>query len=459
MTFIINQKKIPLIAMAALVIIALGIGGAYFFREGHSGTAKVAEGKQLYTCGMHPQVIQDHPGLCPICGMELTPLKKHEHKSESAEKSAATTEPGKGGKAAKDNALLIRVETAVIQKMGVRTEILKKRTISREIRAVAHVDFNEKNQIIINSRVNGWVEKLYARYTGKTVRRGEALAAIYSPDLVSTQEEYLALYRQSRSNPESEELQKLLRAARKRLGYWQITGRQIRKIEESGEVTRRLTLYSPYSGVITEKKVIEGAHIKEGTDLFKIVDLSTVWAYVHIPEKDIPFVESGMRAEMIVPQIPGRVFHGKVSFVFPYMDPQARDLKVRVTFPNHHFQLRPGMYSTIVLKKTLAGKYVVAPTSSIIRTGEREIAFVYRGEGVFEPREVRTGVSAGEAGVQILKGLQEGEAVVVSGQFLLDSESRLQEAVRKMSGDTAGRRATKDSGATGGSGMSGGHGH
>ena len=450
--------KTVIIAGALALILGSGISLVYYFEPfaGDAGkiSAKTKTQKQLWTCSMHPQVLKDKPGLCPICHMELTPVKSHNHTTAGDTKKVGFKD--QAGSA--NNNLLIRVEPGVIQKMGVSTEIVKEEPVSREIRAVAHVEFSEINQAIINSRVNGWVEKLYARYTGQKVRRGQALAAIYSPELVSTQEEYLQLYKKAKlagagvepvvepvkvgesgevdskknSDVITQEFKPLLDAARKRLRLWNISAAQIKRIEQTGKVRRLLTLYSPYTGVITEKKVIQGAHIKEGTDLFKIVDLSQVWAFVHIPEKEIPFIKEGMPAEMIVPQLPGKTFKGKVSFIFSYMDPKARDLKVRVSFNNPRLQLRPGMYATIILKRTLKNKFVLAPSSSIIRTGTREIVFVYKGQGVFEPRKVRTGVSSQGDKIQIIEGLKAGEAVVVSGQFLLDSESRIQEAVQKL---------------------------
>lgn len=195
-----------------------------------------------------------------------------------------------------------------------------------------------------------------------------------------------------------------------------------------------MTIHAPISGVVVEKSVVQGAKITEGADLFRIVDLSTVWAYIHIPEKDIPFVEQGLPVEMIVPQIPGDTFGGRVSFIFPFMRAESRDLRVRVTFANGDRKLKPGMYATLKLRRTLDGEFLTVPSSAVIRTGERQVAFVYRGNGVFEPRELVVGVTDERDRLQIVEGLAENEAVVTSGQFLLDSESRIQEAVRKMRG-------------------------
>ncbi|MCB1158165.1 MAG: efflux RND transporter periplasmic adaptor subunit [Leptospiraceae bacterium] len=378
--------------------------------------------KELYTCPMHPEVIRDKKGTCPICKMDLVPLKKQEMNLED-------TKPDSKDK------IIIHLEPATIQKVGVVTELVKKKTIEREIRTVAHIDFDESAETIINSRVNGWVEKLYVKFTGQTVRKGQALIGIYSPELVSTQEEYLKLYKSYNSASDEgtkKELSKLLESSKRRLLNWNISKGQILELEKKQEVQRLMNLYSPYSGVVVEKKVIEGAKIMEGMDLFKLANLETVWAFVHIPEKDIPFIKENMPAKILLPQLPTEEFQGKVSFIFPYIEMKSRDLKVRVSIPNRDFKVKPGMYATIVLEQKLEGEHIVIPSSAVIRTGIRELIFVYHGKGKFEAREIKTGVPDGIDRVQVLKGLKEQEAIAVSGQFLLDSETKLQEAVRKM---------------------------
>lgn len=462
-------KKLIYVVLPLLIV----MGGAYgiftYVNSSPGGEVAIDAKKTLYTCSMHPHIIRDEPGTCPICGMDLTPFHDHsEHRggdanmsmaSESSEGQGENMKSGEMNAAAdehaghvKNNRLVIRVDATQIQKMGVVTDIVQKKTIAREIRSIGHVDFNESAEVLINSRVDGWVEKLHARFTGQTVRRGQPIASIYSPDLVSTQEEYLQLYKRVESlesEAAKQEIGRLLESARSRLRNWNITNAQIKRIESSGKARRLLTIYSPYSGVVVEKKVTEGAYVKAGTDLFKIVDLATVWAYVHIPEKDMPFVAQNMPAKMEIPQLPGQSFNGRVSFVFPFMDMESRDLKIRVSFKNPGFKLKPGMYATIILSKELSGEQLVIPSSAVIRSGTREVVFVYHGNGAFEGREVQTGVSDGAEGIQILSGLSEGEAVAVSGQFLLDSESRLQEVVRKM----------RAAGADASSPAAGGHNH
>ncbi len=348
---------------------------------------------------------------------------------------------------------VVRIQPAVVQQMGVNTAVVQRRSITRAVRAVAHIDFAENAEAVVNARYDGWVEKLYADTSGTRVRRGQALAGIYSPELVATQEEYLQLYRNYRlaqseralaagdvattPNP-NEELKQLLDAARRRLEFWNISAAQIRALEKRGRASRLLSIHAPISGVIVDRQIVAGAKITEGTDLFRIVKLDRVWAYMHIPEKDIPFVKTGLPVEMTVPQVPGESFAGRIDFIFPYMERETRDLRVRVSFRNAERRLKPGMFATLQLNNTLDGEWLSVPASAVIRTGERQIVFVYRGNGAFEPREITVGASDADDHLQVLSGLRENEAVVTSGQFLLDSESRIQAAVNELRAESTG---------------------
>lgn len=429
-----------------LILVSTMVALIYIYRDRIPGLKNgkhighnQAAAQVMYTCSMHPQVMRSEPGPCPICGMPMTPMKMSMDEHADMQPSDATdkTDHNKHneGNNSVSSELKIRLSSAVIQKMGVITEIAVKKKISREIRSVAHIDYNESAQVLVNSRVDGWIEKLYARYTGQTVRRGQALAGIYSPELVSTQQEYLGLYKRFKDQQGSalaKEQSQLLQASRQRLLYWNISRAQIAHLEKTGKVSRLLTIHSPYAGVVIKKHVKEGERIKSGMDLFEIVDLGTVWAYVHIPEQDIPFVKLNMKADMIVAQNAGRKFPGHVRFIFPFMEKETRDLKIRLSFRNPGFQLKPGMFATVILKKAIASEQIVIAESAVIRSGTRNLVFVYKGNGIFIPREVRLGVTDGDGQIQILEGVAENEAVATSGQFLLDSESKLQEAVRKM---------------------------
>lgn len=407
----------------------------------------------MYTCPMHPQILQEGPGSCPICGMDLVPLSSGEHDhsdhDHSDADSADATDSGnaENGEGESDEthadqsprdsrpALLVRLEPAMVQKMGVVTEAVAKQSISRTVRAAARVEFNERSETIINSRVDGWAEKLYADFEGQTVRRGQPLVGIYSPELVATQEEYLQLLQRRNTTASQiarDEIDRLLGSARSRLRNFNVSPAQIHALEQRGSANRLLTIHSPYSGVIVKKMVTQGQAIQQGMDLFQLADLSTVWVFVYVPEKDIPFVQEGMPATMELSQLPGERFEGQVSFVFPFLDEESRDLKVRLSFPNPDFRLKPGMFAEIQMRRELPGEFVTVPASAVIRTGERDVVFVHRGGGVFEAREIRVGVQAGDDSLQVLEGLDSEEAVAVSGQFLLDSEARMQEALRSL---------------------------
>ena len=430
-----------------LVVFACLLGalaiGAYLVARGN-GISRIAIPENqatLYTCGMHPQVIQNEPGSCPICGMDLTPM------SQDASGAHTGHDHAHGDSAPMVPAASVRVASGVIQKMGLRTAVVEKGELSRTIRAVSHIDFNETTETVINARINGWAEQVYADFEGQRIDRGQPLVGIYSPEFVATQEEYLHLLRQRAAFADPEgaaEIRELLAAARQRLRYWNVSERQIRRLERTGRADRLLILHSPYSGVVVEKKIVKGARVTEGMDLMRVSDLSTVWAFIHIPEPDMPFVEEGMAVRMELPQIPGKEFAGEVSFIFPYMDAKARDLKVRASFDNPELELKPGMYANLYLEKRLEGEHVLVPATAVIRTGKRDLVFVYRGDGVFEPREVKLGVTDDADRVQVLSGLSEQEAVVVSGQFLLDSESRIQEAVKSFARSATESNAQTD---------------
>lgn len=435
-----------LLIVASLSFLFLGSGRKWF--RDFTGNGQIKQAQNLYTCPMHPQVIQDSPGKCPICFMDLVPMQghtEHEHAStDGYSKENGTDRKNSISSASDISEIKIKVEPAVVQKMGVRTAVVKREVITREIRSVAHIDFAEDAEAVVNARYNGWVEKLYVRITGQTVRRGQALAGIYSPELVATQAEYLQLFASMQNGDPDGEFQSLLSAARQRLEFWNISRSQIRALEKRGRPSRLLTIHAPIAGVITEKQVVQGAKIKEGMDLFRIINLSRVWAYMHIPEKDIQFIQLNMPVEMDVPQLIGQKFKGKVNFIFPYLERQARYLRVRVSFANPGYKLKPGMYATLKTKRTLPGESLTVPSSAIIRTGERELVFVHYGNGLFEPRKIVSGVPANGDRIQVLQGLNDEEAVVVSGQFLLDSETRIQEAVRKMRRQSFGDAINKN---------------
>lgn len=414
-----------------------GYAGYYLYNYFNPHNHHQNKENQLWTCPMHPQIIQKEPGKCPICHMDLVPLEDHTKKDKVENTQNNTTHSMNG------TGIQIRLDPAMIQKIGLKTQIVEKKQVERTISLVGHVDYDEKNIFIINSRISGWAEKLYATYNGKYVKKGEILLALYSPDLLTTQEEYLQLYKQyinakktiPSSDPIIQDLHKTLISSRERLKLWNISEFQIQQIENKLTTQRLLYITTPYSGFIIEKNVIEGQKIEEGMNLFKIANIEKVWVIVHVPEKDIPFVFSGQKAKIKINQIPDKIYEGKVSFIYPYISETTRDLTIRIEISNQNFGIKPGMYASIELYHKSPEKLLVIPYSSVIQTGKRNISFVHKGSGVIEPVIVEPGFTDGESWIEIKKGLQEGDEVVTSAQFLLDSETRIQEAILKMKND------------------------
>lgn len=375
---------------------------------------------QYYTCGMHPWVILPAPGDCPICFMELTPIDPNKFTGE------------------------IAIDPVIVQNMGVRVAPVVTGPLTKTIRTVGTVDYNERAVRDVNIKTPGWIEKLYVDFVGAKVEAGEPLFELYSPQLYAAQEEYLLALRNegqlgSELSPDAGQgATNLLEAARTRLEYFDITEQQINELRESGKPTKTMTIESPHTGVVIAKHANEGMKVDPGMQAYRIADLSTVWVLVTLYEYQLPYVEQGMAATMTLPYIPGQTFEGEVIYIYPYLDKKTREVQVRLEFDNAAGLLKPGMFVSVELENTLAAEKTLAPRSAIIDTGERQVAFVSRGEGKFEPRDVRLGVETGDGMVEIISGLKPGEMVVTSGQFLIDSESKIREALAKMiKGDLA----------------------
>ncbi|MFZ0391547.1 MAG: efflux RND transporter periplasmic adaptor subunit [Calditrichia bacterium] len=420
---------------------------------------------ELWTCPMHPEVITEEPGNCPKCGMDLVPVKqtapslsanngKGDRKILYWQAPMDPTEiydkPGKSKMGmdlvpvyedeASSSGGTVVIDPETVQNMGVNYSTVQRMDFSRDIRAVGKIEYNEENLYTINSKISGWVEKLYLDYTGKMVRKGQPLLEIYSPELVTTQEEYLlALKNQKAVNSSSfesirEGAASLLKSTRKRLEYWDIPESEVERLENSGEVLRTLQLNAPASGVVVHKNVVEGAKVTTGMDLYRIADLSTIWVEASIYDYELPWVSVGQEAKMELSYLPDRQYTGKITYIYPYLDDKARTIQVRLEFKNPDMDLKPGMYANVIIQGHTVPDALVIPSEAVIRSGERNVVFVAKGEGKFEPRQVRLGAEGGPNNryVRVIDGVMEGEKVVTSAQFLLDSESRLQEAIQKM---------------------------
>jgi Cu(I)/Ag(I) efflux system membrane fusion protein len=306
------------------------------------------------------------------------------------------------------------------ERLGITFARASERPVQSSVRAVGVLKYAEPNRVYVNARVSGWVEHLYADYVGKRVERGEPLLALYSPDLVSAQEEYLLARRLKDDS--------LAAGARRRLELWDIGAEQIDSLEARGTVTRTLVLRAPRSGEIAEKMVIDGQAVRPGDNLFLIADRRTLWVDVAVFERDAPAVRVGMPATVRVDAVPGGAFRGRLTFIQPQLDEQTRTLTARLEVDNAGGALRPGMYATVELAST-GRRAVAVPIAAVLPTGTRNIVFVNRGDGRFLPREVRVG-QHGDSLVEILEGLRPGDEVVASATFLLDSESNLAAAIQ-----------------------------
>ena len=457
-----SSSPLRTIAITALVTLALS-GAAYrYFGDAllnvqrHLAAPPVAGEAQaeetVYVSPMHPWIVSDEPGQCPICGMDLVAKRDGPNAAESSGERMiaywrAPMNPAEiydqPGKSAMGMDLVpvyeddlvggvdIFIDPVTQQNMGIRTATVTQQPLARTIRTYGHVTYDETRTVRVSPKASGWIETLHADFAGKSVSEGEPLFEIYAPELVTAQEAYLGAF-QSAKRLAKDRQTGLLASARRRLQYFDIADSEIEALETTGQVRKTLVIRSPASGVVIEKAAEEGGYVKAGTTTYRIADLSRVWVEAHIFEYELPWVREGQAAEMTIPYWPGDVRSGTVTYVYPYLRPQTRDVRLRLEFDNADLRLKPEMYADIHIKTHADEQGLLLPSEAVLRSGERNVVFVVKGGGKFTPREVTLGLSTDGGKVQALAGLAPGDVVVTSGQFLLDSESKLQEAVQKM---------------------------
>ena len=424
-----NRNQAVVAAGVAALIATAGFVAGRRGGGAHEGTS-VAEAKTLYHCPMHPTYVSDKPGDCPICGMKLVPMASP-GPAPSAQAGGEIEFDTVAGRA------VVSLSPERLRVLGVRSEPVRAVSLEREIRTVGRVAADERRLHHIHIKYEAYIEHLHVDYTGKFVRKGQALASLYSPDLVATQQEYLLASR-ARKQLSSSSIPSvarggvdMLEAARRRLLLWDIRPADIDRLERTGEVQRTLDLYSPVSGYVTAKMAQHGMRVTPADTLFDIADLSRLWVLADVYESDLPAVKIGMAAELGLSYLPGRKWRGSVTYIAPVVEEKTRTIKVRVEVDNTDGALKPEMFADVVLKTAL-GKGLVVPDGALLKTGERTLVFVDRGDGLLEPREVQAGAKVAE-GTQVLRGLSEGEQVVTAANFLLDSESSLKAALAGMS--------------------------
>jgi Cu(I)/Ag(I) efflux system membrane fusion protein len=324
---------------------------------------------------------------------------------------------------------VVHLSTDQAQALGVVYVTVRRETLTRTVRTVGRIEPAEPRIADITPKVDGFVELLYVDFTGESVRRGQPLLTLYSPLLVAAQEELLTARRMadrvdSSSGEAWRNAQAMLAAARRRLEYWDITAEQIRQIEETGEVSKTLTLVAPFTGIVLEKNVVEGQRVMEGMQLYRLADLSEVWIEGDVFEQDLQFVRLGSQAHIEVSAYPGEHIMGRLSFIYPTVDERSRTNRVRLTVNNSDSRLKPGMFATMYIDAKIGDDVLSVPVQAVIHTGERTLVFHRHEDGSLHPHDVVVGARAGDR-VQILSGLEEGEQIVGSANFLVDAESRL----------------------------------
>lgn len=466
--------------------------------------------KTLFTCGMHPQVVQDKPGNCPICGMKLQPIRKAAnapaapvasaerkilyYKSsmmagetnsapakdsmgmdmvpvyESSSEPGAGAEPAKAGtpgdkgehkvkyykstmtpgeisptprkdsmgmdmvpvyedEAAAAESSTIAIDPVTTQNMGIRTAIVTRGPLRRSIRTVAVIDYNETALADVTTKFKGWVEKLYVNATGQLVMKGDPLFEVYAPELYSAQREYL-LALESGTNASGGAALKT--SALTKLKFFDISAEQIAELERAKEPRKTLRILAPQDGFVVDKMVVEGQMVDAGMKIYRLADLGLVWVQAQIYEQDLAYLKLGQKATVALSYLPDRQFHGRVTYIYPNVDEKTRTARVRMEFHNPGYFLKPGMFATVQVSSELEPSSVLVPDMAILRSGEKTTVFVALEGGKFEPRTVTLGPQAENDYYQVLSGVKEGERIVTSGQFMLDSESQLREAIQKM---------------------------
>jgi Cu(I)/Ag(I) efflux system membrane fusion protein len=452
-----GTRTMAAVRWALVALMALAAAGAWIHQVSTSSSARITQG-QSYVCPMHPQIVTDHKGDCPICGMDLVPASAHaaeytcpmhpdfvttDAKARCPEcnmklvprvaASATAPAPAAPPPTASGVPGLVPVELSSdrIQLMGMQTAVATLEPLATSLRAVGFVTANEGGLLSINTRYSGWVENLPVAQSGQLVQKGEVLITVYSPELLNAQQVFLNALKWTEkrgAGPAAPQAgTDLEREARLRLELLGVAPEDIDAIGAANQPLRAVPVRAPGRGYVARKNVVKGVYVQAGTELFQLADLSTVWVLIDVPEGDLARVRVGQKATFETGSAPGHRFVGKVQFIYPALNTGSRTLQARVELGNPRLELRPGMFGDVTLE-TGAAEAVVIPADALVDTGEHRYVFVDRGGGRFEPRAIRPGASGGGK-VAVLSGLAAGERVVTRANFLLDSESRLRAAV------------------------------
>ncbi len=402
------MKKVAIVLLAAAAW-----AGGYGYGRWYAKPSRPAERKPLYWVDpMHPWYKSDRPGIAPDCNMTLVPVY-----------------PGDEAKYQERSAGMVQVTPRQQQLIGVTYGTAGYENATDSLHAAARVTIDETRIAKVQAKLSGWIDQVFVNFTGKYVKQGDPLLTIYSPEALATQQEYLLAIRAqhvAQDNPLHEMREStdgLVDAARRRLQLWDISDAQIDEIGRSGRTLKNLTLYSPISGFVMERGAFPKQRVTPDAALYTVADLSTVWVMADVYEYEASKVRMNQPAVLTLDSLPGRSFHGRVSYIQPGVDPATRTLKVRLEFANPGYALKPDMYGSLEFQ-TGGGRRLVVPQSAVLNSGDRQIVFLDRGNGAYQQRDVKIGEQFGDR-IEILSGLKAGERIVTSGNFLLDSESRL----------------------------------
>ncbi len=427
-------------------------------------------GQELWTCPMHPNILEEEAGQCPICGMGLVEVKGEDGDGHGGSTGAREVlfyrnpmDPGitspvprkddmgmdyvpvyaDEAEAPSAQGAVVTIDPVVQQNMNVVTRFVSRKDIRHEIRTVGSLDYDQERMVSVTTKYPGFIEKAYVNYIGQPVAKGEPLFEIYAPELVQTEQELLSAMRYSRqleSAPDDtrKRADALVEAARQRLAYWDVSPEQIAELEETGEVFRTLQVLAPASGVIMMRMPgLEGMATQPGMELLHIADLSNLWLTVEVFDNQLPWIDTGSPATISLSYFPGMTYRGRVRYIEPEVSEKTRTMQLTLDVPNRDGRLRVGMYASVVFEPVAAADALTVPAEAVLRTGQRDLVIVALGGGRFAPREVVLGPRA-DGSVQILEGLADGDEVVTSAQFLIDSESNLRAAIQKMIAEKRG---------------------
>ncbi len=447
--------------ITAILMLGIGAGAGYWYssQSMNTGAEVTTERTPLYYRNpMDPGITSQVPAKDSM-GMDYIPVYAEEEKKPAEKKilfyrssmnpDVTSPVPAKDsmgmdyvpvyadGGSDGDSAGTVQIDPVVVQNIGVRTKFAVKKSFGRNIRAAGRVDFDEERMARLHPKVEGWIEEIRVDKTGQEVEKDDILLGIYSPKLVSTQQEYLlalnnlSVLQESPIDEIKQGARDMVESARERLQLFDVAEHQIKELEQTRKIKKILHIHTPVKGSVIRIGSRQGQYVTPKTELYMIVDLSQVWVYADIYEYELPWVKEGDEVTMTLASVPGKTFKGTLSYIYPYAESQTRTTKVRIVFDNPDRLLRPDMFAEINIQSETLKNAVVIPSEAIIRSGEHTQVFVKKGPGKFEPRLVKLGVESGGE-VSILEGVVEGEEVVTSAQFLVDSESKLKEATAKM---------------------------